>query len=241
MSQPRWNYLIFCGTCLLCFAGLSQAASFQLQTYDVEGNAGIDGMTNGTEGYPQGAVTYLEKPFSWLRNAQSMFGSPAGHVVIQVAKELIHRSAGNSQVLSLNLTNLLIIVLLKVLIFSAGMLGAGHWSGYGYGYGRGSTGRSDSDFGLGLHSGDDYMITGFLAAQGAGRDECLYAASCACPTAAYEYAKAGRALLGAIKVFEGAPLEKPRYNDLIVLMEKAAYDGFRGVACNTTETCDGLL
>lgn len=27
-----------------------------------------------------------------------MFASPAGHVVVQVAKELLHRSAGNSQV-----------------------------------------------------------------------------------------------------------------------------------------------
>lgn len=38
-----------------------------------------------------------------------------------------------------------------------------------------------------------------------------------------------------------APLEKPRYNDLIVLMERAAYDGFRGASCNTTQSCDGLL
>lgn len=98
MSQPSWNYLIIFGTSLLCCSGLSQAASYQLQTYDVDTNAGIESMTNSTEGYPQGMVTYLERPFSWLRNAQNMFGSPAGNVVIQVAKELIHRSAGNSQV-----------------------------------------------------------------------------------------------------------------------------------------------
>jgi len=79
------------------------------------------------------------------------------------------------------------------------MLGAGHWSAYGYGHGR----SSDSNIGLGLTSGDDYLITGFLAAQGAGRDECLYAASCASPAAAYEYAKAGRSLLGAIELFQG--------------------------------------
>ncbi|XP_068154980.1 uncharacterized protein [Drosophila tropicalis] len=182
-------------------------------------------------------------PISWLRNAQDMFGSPAGNVVIQVAKELLHRSAGNSQVLSLNLTNLLIIVLLKVLIFTAGLLGAGHWSSYGYGYGRsaGEAGRSDETFNLGITSGDNYLIMGFLAAQGAGRDECLYAAACECPNAAYEYAKAGRALMGAIEIFDGVPLEKPRYNDLVVLMEKAAYDGYRGMACNTSQVCDGLL
>ncbi|KAH8267310.1 hypothetical protein KR018_005203 [Drosophila ironensis] len=242
MPQLSWDYLIPLGIYFMCFLGLSQAATYQLQSYEGDNNEDNEVTANLTEeAPPQEAVTSLDRPFSWLRNAQSMFGSPAGHVVIQVAKELLHRSAGNSQVLSLNLTNLLIIVLLKVLIFSAGLLGAGHWSSYGYGYGRGSTGRSDGSLGLGLNSGDDYMITGFLAAQGAGRDECLYAAACACPQSAYEYAKAGRALLGAIEVFEGVPLAKPRYSDLIVLMEKAAYDGFRGVACNTTQTCDGML
>lgn len=96
----------------------------------------------------------------------------------------------------------MVIVLLKVLIFSAGLLGAGHWSSYGHGYAR-SAARLDSTYGLGITSGDDYLIMGFLAAQGAGQDDCLYAAACACPNAAYEYAKAGRALLGAINMFEG--------------------------------------
>lgn len=34
------------------------------------------------------------------------------------------------QVLSLNLTNLLILVLLKALIFAAGLVGAGNWGQY---------------------------------------------------------------------------------------------------------------
>ncbi|BFF90930.1 uncharacterized protein DMAD_09346 [Drosophila madeirensis] len=237
MQQPGSDYITFSLLGLVCFLSLGEAASRQLQIYDMDMDNEVSG--NSTEGQHTPGLT-LERPLNWLRQAHSMFGSPAGHVVIQMAKELLHRSAGNSQVLSLNLTNLLIIILLKVLIFSAGILGAGHWSGYGHGYGR-SNGRSDNAYGMGLESGDDYMIMGFLAAQGAGRDECLYAAACACPNAAYEYAKAGRALLGAIEVFEGAPAGKPRYNDLIVLMERAAYDGYRGVACNTTQTCDGLL
>lgn len=50
---------------------------------------------------------------------------------------------GGSQVVSLNLTNLVVLVLLKALIFAAGSLGAGTWKG-GYG-------RSDD--------GDDKIIT----------------------------------------------------------------------------------
>lgn len=41
--------------------------------------------------------------------------------------------SGSSQVISLNLTNLLVLVLLKALIFAAGSLGAGTWKG---GYAR---------------------------------------------------------------------------------------------------------
>lgn len=36
----------------------------------------------------------------WLQSAQDMFSSPAGHVMVQVAKELLNRSTGNSQVVS---------------------------------------------------------------------------------------------------------------------------------------------
>ena len=40
----------------------------------------------------------ISKPISWLKTAQDVVASPAGHVVVQVAKELLNRSAGNSQV-----------------------------------------------------------------------------------------------------------------------------------------------
>lgn len=47
-------------------------------------------------------------------------------------------TGGGSQVVSLNLTNLLVLILLKALIFAAGSLGAGTWKG---GYGRSSDGE----------------------------------------------------------------------------------------------------
>lgn len=45
---------------------------------------------------------------------------------------------GSSQVVSLNLTNLLVLVLLKALIFAAGSIGAGTWKG---GYARSADGE----------------------------------------------------------------------------------------------------
>lgn len=74
----------------------------------------------------------------WFDSTQKMIAGPAGQMFVHFAKEMINRSAGNSQVLSLNLTNLFILVLLKALIFGAGIIGAGNWSQY-------SRGRSVND------------------------------------------------------------------------------------------------
>lgn len=92
--QYKWNYARVCQL-LAMWAILSQcclAASMQMQLQPqpleiTEGN-----LVNETQG-----ETEL-RTLSWLRSAQDMISSPAGHVVVQVAKELIHRSAGNSQV-----------------------------------------------------------------------------------------------------------------------------------------------
>ena len=55
-------------------------------------------------------------------------------------------------------------------------------------------------------------MTGFLAAQ-SGYNDCLYAAACASPTVAFEYAKAGKALIDSISKYEG--YVKASYNKMI--------------------------
>lgn len=98
--QCKWNYARRVYQLLLVWTILSQccqAASVQLQLLpqQLEETTGTTGSGNET----QGIVGTAElRPVSWLRSAHDIFASPAGHVVVQVAKELIHRSAGNSQV-----------------------------------------------------------------------------------------------------------------------------------------------
>lgn len=71
----------------------------------------------------------------FMSTARNFVASPTGQLAVTMAKEFISRSAGGNQVLSLNLTSLLILVLLKALIFATGLLGAGNWSQYGRGRG----------------------------------------------------------------------------------------------------------
>lgn len=98
--QYKWNYarvyqLLVVWTIL---SRCCQAASVQLQLLPQQ----LDGTTVDSMNETQGVDTEL-RPVSWLRSAQNIISSPAGHVVVQVAKELIHRSAGNSQVRRCNL------------------------------------------------------------------------------------------------------------------------------------------
>lgn len=66
-----------------------------------------------------------------MKTAKNFVTSPLGQFTMSMAKEMVARSAGGNEVLSLNLTSLLILVLLKALIFATGLLGAGNWSVYG--------------------------------------------------------------------------------------------------------------
>lgn len=82
---------------------------------------------------PELALNNLGWGSGFMSTARTFAASPAGQMAVQMAKEFISRSSGGNEVLSLNITSLLIIVLLKALIFSTGLLGAGNWGQYGRG------------------------------------------------------------------------------------------------------------
>ena len=67
----------------------------------------------------------------FMQTAKSFVASPLGQFTMSMAKEMVARSYGGNEVLSLNMTSLFILVLLKALIFATGLLGAGNWSHYG--------------------------------------------------------------------------------------------------------------
>lgn len=67
---------------------------------------------------------------SWTNSFKRALQGPTGQMVVHIAKEVIARQVGGSQVLSLNLTNLLILLFLKAIIFAAGLIGAGSWGQY---------------------------------------------------------------------------------------------------------------
>lgn len=79
MSFDNWRLLA-----LFACVVLPQLCLGAVFAYDVDRNNSLNEV--------------VERPTGWLQAAQDMIASPAGHVVTQVAKELINRSTGNSQV-----------------------------------------------------------------------------------------------------------------------------------------------
>lgn len=157
----------------------------------------------------------------FMNTAKSFVASPAGQLAVTMAKEMISRSAGGGQILSLNFQSLLAVVLLKALVLIAGMLGVGQYNGQ---YARGRVLQEGELLCLELfefsmltqcvaflfHSSKDSFIsqaemqlyTGFLAAEGSNYDGCLYRAVCVAPELGNEYMKAGIALLDGLSSFD---------------------------------------
>lgn len=57
----------------------------------------INSTTNQFDIVNSDRITGIDR-YAWLRGAQNIIASPTGHIMIQVAKELLNRSTGNSQV-----------------------------------------------------------------------------------------------------------------------------------------------
>ncbi|XP_053670686.1 uncharacterized protein LOC128721010 [Anopheles nili] len=168
----------------------------------------------------------------FAESARDILASPAGQLAAYVAKEMISRSAGNSQVLSLNLTNLLILFLLKALIFAAGLIGAGNWSQYARG--RSEEGANGGGF---LLPGEANLIIGYLAAEGSGQDGCLMRSACRAPRTADEYARAAHALMKGAEMFSPDVAENYNYKRLLANLDRAALEGLQGAPCEMIYAC----
>ncbi|KAG4079246.1 hypothetical protein HA402_006969 [Bradysia odoriphaga] len=165
----------------------------------------------------------------WMDTAKDALSGPAGQMVVHFAKEMISRSAGNSQILSLNLTNLLILVFLKALIFSAGLIGAGNWSQY-------ARARRD-DVSFTIKPDEPQLFLGFLAAEGSGDDTCLHHAACSSTQLATEYVKAAKAIIKTAEMLDAELVNNLRYRELIQKTERAIADGMAGAPCDIIYHC----
>ncbi|XP_039757067.1 uncharacterized protein LOC120631514 [Pararge aegeria] len=163
---------------------------------------------------------------SFLETAGSFLSGTGGKVVSSLAKDFIARSTGSSQVLSLNLTNLVILIVLKALILAAGFFGAGAWKGHHYG--RSLDDNKNVSY---LTENEIVLYLSYLAGQQSQDYGCLYKMSCQKPHQAALYASGAELLLQGTKLYQGNSNELKPYEDISNGIRDAASWGERGMPC----------
>ncbi|XP_032518322.2 uncharacterized protein LOC116770811 [Danaus plexippus] len=168
---------------------------------------------------------------SILDTAGSFLSGTGAQVVSSLAKDFIARSSGSSQVLSLNLTNLVILIVLKALILAAGFFGAGAWKGHHYG-------RSLDDNKNASYITEDEILLylSYLVGQRNNDYGCLYRLSCQKPHQAALYSSSAELILQGTKLFQGNVSLEP-YENISNGIRDAVSWGERGLPCQKRYHC----
>ncbi|XP_033208577.1 uncharacterized protein LOC117167620 [Belonocnema kinseyi] len=157
---------------------------------------------------------------NWESNIEREGKNAAGNMLVQVAKELVQRSASTSQVLNLNLSNLLLLLVLKAVVFGAGYLG-GH-NNYN------ARGLEDDSV---VSEAEVALAVGYLIG-----DTCLYRAACEVPQIAKEYLGAAEMIINAMKLIPQTSTVDQKYERKMAEFRKAIEYGSRG-QCPSEYNC----
>jgi len=145
---------------------------------------------------------------------------------LQTALEVVSRASSSSEVLSLNMTNLVILLALKVAVVAFGLFSGG------------STGRSSLAEGtdVGLSQTD---VTGgmcFLLLTGGDEDKlsCVQRAACESPVSAGSYLQAAKMWYKMHKIIKVVPFQE-KYQNIMVSVNEAMEHG------QTESTCEKYI
>ncbi|XP_053996123.1 uncharacterized protein LOC128885838 [Hylaeus anthracinus] len=131
-----------------------------------------------------------------------------GSMLMEIAKELVQRSSSSSQVLNLNLSNLLLLLVLKAVVFGAGYLGN-----------HGHKGRDLEEENI-ISEGEVALALGYLIG-----DTCLYRAACEEPRVAKEYVGAAEMIIETMKLLPQSKSIEEKYEKTLMEFRKAIEHG----------------
>ncbi|XP_076763979.1 uncharacterized protein LOC143431268 [Xylocopa sonorina] len=131
-----------------------------------------------------------------------------GSILMEIAKELIRRSSSSSQVLNLNLSNLLLLLVLKAVVFGAGYIGQ-----HGY------KGRELKEENV-VSESEIILALGYLMG-----NTCLYRAACEQPHVAKEYLGAAEVIIETMKLLPQSSSIDEKYEQTMAEFRKAIEHG----------------
>ncbi|XP_047997930.1 uncharacterized protein LOC125235416 isoform X2 [Leguminivora glycinivorella] len=173
---------------------------------------------------------------SFLSSAGSFLSGAGGQALTNLAKEFVGRSTGSSQVLSLNLTNLVILIVLKALILAAGFFGAGAWKG-GHHYARSLDDNTNASY---ITEDEIMLYLSYLAGQQSRDYGCLYRLSCKKPQQAALYSSGAEILLQGARLLQGNSIELEPYEEVSKGIKEASAWGEEGMNCDTRYQCEEI-
>nr|XP_018910323.1 PREDICTED: uncharacterized protein LOC109039342 [Bemisia tabaci] len=163
----------------------------------------------------------------------------------EIAQEISARLAGNSQILSLNVTNIIIILILKGILYGAALIGTGALFG---GFKHLQPHRSDVS-GNQIREGLDpdepvisesevLMLLGYLMGETANKYDCLNRIACQDPKKATEYIHAAKMLLKGSNIFykNNVP-QYAKYQRVLDELQRAVDFGNSGGQCEELYSC----
>ncbi|XP_057371381.1 uncharacterized protein LOC130692315 [Daphnia carinata] len=140
--------------------------------------------------------------------------------------EQVARATSTSEVLTLNITNLVVLLVIKAIIFGFGFLGS---------FGRRSSPPSFAEF---LIDRNDVMMVMSYALGSATEDyNCLYQTACDEPESAQRYMSAIKMLVKGAKMFKNDISFKPDFEDVIYGVEEAIEFRKSGGLCRKQYVC----
>ncbi|XP_003426526.2 uncharacterized protein LOC100678423 [Nasonia vitripennis] len=159
-----------------------------------------------------GNILYFEDDLPKTKQSTSMLSD--------IAHELFRRSSSSSQVLNLNLSNLLLLLVLKAVVYGAGYIGNHAFKG------RGDVVENNI-----LSEGETALALGYLMG-----DNCLYQAACEVPHTAKEYLGAAEIVFQTINLLPRSIPIGDSYEQTMTEFRKAIDHGLKD-QCPSDYSC----
>ncbi|XP_050424476.1 uncharacterized protein LOC126835737 isoform X1 [Adelges cooleyi] len=134
--------------------------------------------------------------------------------------------------LSLNVSNVMLMVVLKALIWGAAYMTGGH---------KGRKEESSSGLGDIISEADILMFLGFLVADDSGQYDCLNRVACEQPTKATSYLKSAEMVWNAAKILDGIVPMDSKYEKMLNRLQEAIEDGRANADCQAIYKCSEPL
>jgi len=193
------------------------------------------------------SLTSEQKSLLLNKSRQAISDKSTSKAIVEITRALA-RSHSASEVLTLNLTNLLILIVLKAVIFGIGLFyfggvsfkggykGHEHGHGHGHGYGRSLDGKSSPL----MTEAEILLMLTYLLGSSSDDYTCFHRVACENPQQAKTYLKVSKMMLKGAKFAQNFVSYNPKYEEVLSGLEGALSQSSSGGSCPAKYPCSDI-